>query len=252
MEQKMHVNVASKDGEILFGNHFHELLDETGATFVTDDLNAFVRYMREKAKYVCYHTNENVQALPPAVDHATVPYAECKVRPTWLVRDVLHIVSNWHTINNLERALRPLRNYLCPAGRSLLHNLSDFTVNKVLNYRRYRDHQGNYEVQVKRSAGTDDVQIPGTITLTLPIVQWCEESREIELDVEFQVSDSEEKPTMQFMLRNPALNDALIRHTAEIVESRLDELGVPTYRGHCLIVKQDDSWRYQPNKVEWA
>jgi len=155
MEQR--INVVARDGkvEILTGNHFHELLDETSTTFKTDDIRSFVNYVH------AYETDKPCKTLFGETIIETYPKQISKnTQRVALFGIILHPkleylklrIGTKLSLKELDDLLNRFKNDSKDAN-TLLAQIRNLRISAVTNIVRQVDNKGNYMFTIERKIG---------------------------------------------------------------------------------------------------
>lgn len=252
------VNITAADGKaeatILVGKDYRILEDHTRETFRTDSLPDFVKYATAypRETHCVYYCTDEVVLRDMLGSRYAVDTASCAVRPSPLVLLVETLLNKPMSIGDFESFLFTIRPYMDDALKILYSYVRNFKMTKVTEIKRIRDNRGNYEYVVKREkGGQDEVEIPETITLSLPPMVGAtdEDKADFTLDLLFDYKDTSDGVVTEFKLVAPLFGKMLSDAIKATIRKYIDALPHTAYWGAITNTKQDDSWKYLFNEA---
>lgn len=251
MEKNLKILVEPKDGQVLFGSHFHVLEDESNTEFKTNELESFVRYLSETEKPDNYKLmyNENIcTAVPKLINRYGDKLAFCRFTGTPALKMMENINRKTRNLDNFELFLRSMRSFLDKDGLEVLSQARNLAISKIEKVVRKKDNAGNYMFTVSRqSAGNEDFIPPPTITLTIPIIEHLPDTWSFKFDFTFSSQQADDSVSIYLKIECLDLAEEVKSAQKSIIEKNLKSLKASKFWGGMLLSTRTDDWKYKKN-----
>lgn len=248
MENKM--RIEAKDGQVLLGNHFHVLKDESSGMFRTTNLAAYVEYVKKfpGEGHNLFYNTDKIDLLPEVVNRHTDALAHCEMHEAELMNEFRRLLGNPMTVDQFEDFLLAFRSCLKESALHILAHVRDLTVAKVTSIKRQKKSNGNFAYSVVReSAGKDNFEPPDQIGFRLPVFDFVDSMLDVDVELFFSYREHGEGVSMTFKLRHFGFEEMLEQAKKDIIEKKIAGLPFAKHYGSFVVTKRDDSWEYQSN-----
>ena len=249
---KQKIVIKPTGDKVLVGSHFHELKDETVATYETDNIPVFFKYLEDIGEpAIIYYNLSNVKAMPKESNRYGNALAFLSLQHTPPYMKLANIRGNKMSLDGFEMNLNILKPYMDANGLELLANLRDFKVNRIQKVVRQKDRQtGNYSFQVSQEgAGKDDFTPPAKVKFEVPLFTHIPDTLVADLDFEFSFKANEDEVNLYFILNSIQFPEIVENRHKEILNQYLKTQKCPYYWGDLVTDTHDDSWRYKKNEI---
>jgi hypothetical protein len=266
MREDAKIVVQASGDQVLIGNAFHTLSDETRAVYETNVLDDFVRFVTDRTSVdertlreggvappllIYYnHTVVEVYAAANPTRH-TIPMARCNLEVSSILLTLLNNLGKPLEIGAVETFLRSLRPYLSNEALMLLDNAKDLKISKVVKIEQTKDNAGNITFAYKReaAAGQGDFTPPQVVAFRVPVYEGIEFTTEIETEFFFGYNDSDGIVSTSWKFLAPLAGEIVKVAKRKAIEEALGELMKIARYGTLSIKVSDDSWRFKENKA---
>ena len=250
MEQKL--TVVAKDGQVLIGNHFHTLTDESKNTFSSRNLGDFRVYcMAIQGDFEIFYNGTKIEAWPIARDRNAYPIAVCELQPSPFLECLSEVLGDAMTTAEFELFIRAMVPCLNTEGLPLLDIPNQLKVSKIVSMEMSKDNAGNYNYLYKRESnkGGGDFTPPKEIVFTVPIFDFSEKKASFKCNFFFNYTETPEGVRSNFQLQSLMFKAELEAIQRKIILEELAAFEKPAYQGTMSITKADDTWKYLSNGI---
>jgi len=257
--KEVKLNVMAKDGAVtvLTGKNFYTLEDCTSATFKTDSIESFVKYVKSAVnnnEAKVFYTRTSARCVSKEIEFTTKDIATLSMRLS-------------EPLNKLNKAL--LVSGLTPAGMDefltfmrpyFSNNTNDFRskvrstiVTAVTEAERTIDNCGNYKFAVTRKGlGRQELGLPDEIGFIVPVFELLNDTIDIRVEPSFtfvETGDAKEPIKMSWTLRCPNIDEIIKEATVSIMQEKFSELNPGTcLYGELDISRETDNWKYKESE----
>lgn len=250
-DKPLQLNIASKDGKVFMGNDIITLKDETVTTYKTSALDDFIAYLDPLKDEVYYSETELIGVTKSKKTYVdTKAKAVCAISKTPILQ---YLIKNNHEkmpMEKFEEFLVVARKYLTgEESLMLLDMINNFSCEKVKKYKKQKDHQGNYSLNVTTEAGQNDVDLPKKLRFSLPIIKHIDHQEEISFDFFFSWNEIDMVPKMVFQLRNIDLENMVEQAIKSTIRTALANRKIDHRYGSFEVIPQTNSWELHKNEL---
>lgn len=250
-EKPLQLNIASKDGKVFLGNDYITLKDETVTTYKTSALDDFIAYL-DPVKDEVYYSETQLTGIVKGKKSYVDTYAKaiCSISKTPILQYLIKVNHDKMPMEKFEEFLIVTRKYLTGTeSLMLLDMLNNFSCEKVKKYKRQKDHQGNYSLNVQTEAGQNDVDLPKKLRFSLPIIQHIDHQEEISFDFFFSWNEVDMAPKMVFQLRNIDLENMVEQAIKNTIRTALANRKIDHRYGLFEVIPQTNEWELHKNEL---
>jgi hypothetical protein len=245
-----------KGDRLLMGAHFHTLEDKTQATFKTNQIPEFVKFLKDgPAEAQILNTPSRLAAWPKTIDRYTKSLAECSLSPSEALAEIAAVHNQVQPLPKFTEFLEKFKRFTNAAGLDFLGNLRHFKLKKIVKAEYNREKNGDFSAMVSlESAGNEDFDPPKVLVFEVPVFKYLPEMADairLSFEVNFGIVQGE-NPALNFTLTNFAYADELLARQVEIINRHLAPLSQAKLWGTQEVFQLDDSWKYEPNPLKDA
>jgi hypothetical protein len=243
---------GQKEGVVLVGNAYHELVDTTATTFKTGNIISFTDYLKKfkSNEITIFYGNEEVSAWPASLDRYSKKIAECSCEGS----PELNLIIKFHSLRfspaDFEKFLRQIRPCLCEKGKALLEHVKNIKVTKTTKVEQSKDNAGNFAYSVSReNTDPEQFQLPKELVFTAEIIDQCPDTIELKFEPAFHFEESQGSVAMAFSYENIRVGIELREARRKCIEKYIADLEFQKHYGSIIATIQDDSWKYKANPL---
>ncbi len=242
------INIDLKGDTLRIGSDFHELKDTTVATFKTNELGEFVKFMAEarsdEAVILCQPSV--VIAHPTEHDRYARPLAVCVLAVSEPLAKLQAMEGEDVSLAAFTDFLESFKRFGDAKVLDLLGSVRHFKLKKMVSVESSKEKNGDYSFRVGLESGNDDFQPPANLQFVVPVFKHMDETITLNFELIFKVP-SAAPPRLEFVLQNFAMDDEVLARQRSIIDSKITALSPKKLWGETELTVQDDGWKYKPN-----
>lgn len=252
---ELQINVTNpKSDFVRVGNDIVELEDHSTCIFSTNSIEAFKDYLQKEdpkgAENNIYFNQFSVQAFPCEPDCYSKTTAICKLEISKQLQLLKNAEGSSMDRDQFENFLRCVGKYGDDSVMDLFSWVKNFELKTINSIQRKKDHDGSFRLLISREKAEKESYSPPTeVSFSVPVFKMMENKIKLSFEFYFDYANYEDKITTSFKIINVELDELIHEAQKEIVLESIKDIQNKKLWGSISLEVQDDSWKYQENKL---
>lgn len=256
--------IVTGDGpgqNLLLGNSFHVLEDESVSTYKTNKIGKFFEYLESKSvpaksEINVFYDTETLRlvALNREIKHGIENIAECQLTKHPMLQTLKKYNPASMLIDEFEKFLNSSKSFLGFETRELMDKIRNLSIEKVISIERQKDQKGNFNYSIKSKTGKSDYEFPSHLEFVLnPIMEFPEEELILNFDLYFNWKVVSDYPDIQmiFEFENSEFEMTVRDRIDKIIEGSVENAwpDKQLFPGDLILIDKTDGWKYMENGI---